>query len=99
MGFKYIMLEVEMGEHTSKMVPIIFPDFMIHQDLAKSIQKILKQTHKMESKVFSAGDISYVGSDCLVCTGRSETLEINANTEDTGTIRMYEYFHGIKEKG
>lgn len=69
------MLEVDMGEHTSKMVPIIFPDFMIHEDIAKSGLKILKSTHKMDARVFSAGDIQF---EYPICEGGSMTLKIDS---------------------
>lgn len=96
MGFKYIMLEVEMGEHTSKMIPIIFPDFMIHQDLVKSVQKILKQTHKMESKVFSAGDIQF---EDPICEGGGKTLKIDSDDDDEKIINTYDYLHGMCFRG
>lgn len=96
MGFKYVMLEVELGE-VSQMVPIIFPDFMIHEDIAKCIQDVLKQNHQMDSKAVSAGDINYIGSDYMMCFGESETLKLSADPKDARIIITYEYLHGIKE--
>lgn len=95
MGFKYVMFEVEMDEHTRKMVPIIFPDFMIHEDIAKTTVKLLKSTHKMDAKVFSAGDIQF---EYPICSGRSSTLKIDSDDEDRRIISTYDYFHGIVSK-
>lgn len=72
MGFKYVMLEVELGEHSCKMIPIIFPDFMVHADIAESTTKLLKSSHKMDAKVFSAGEITF---EDPICEGGSSTLK------------------------
>ena len=91
MGFKYVMLKIRLGE-IDKMVPIIFPDFMIHEDIAKSAQLILKDFHNFDSTVSSAGDIQF---EYPLCSGKSETLNVKSDPEDEETIRLYDYLHGL----
>lgn len=91
---KYVMLEVSLKE-VKKKVPIIFPDFMIHEDIAKAAVNILSQHHNLyEAEVVSAGDLNlYVES----VSGRSTTLGIKADSLDREVINNYEYCHGMKE--
>lgn len=95
MGFKYVMLQVDLGLHSRKMIPIIFPDFMIHDEVAKSFKSILSSVHKMDATVFSAGEITF---EDPICEGGSSTLKIDSDDDDERTIRMYNYFHGITDK-
>lgn len=88
---KYVMLSVEVAGIT-KMVPIIFPDFMIHEDVAKAVRSILTETHKFTPKIESAGDIDL---GVCECSGRSETLKIESHPRDSVTVSQYTYFHGL----
>lgn len=88
---KYVMFSVEVGGVT-KLVPIIFPDFMVHEDVAIAIKSILEETHKFTPKIESAGDID-LGR--VECSGESETLKLKSRAQDSHIINQYNYFHGL----
>lgn len=90
---KYIMLETQL-QHVRCRVPIIFPDFMVHEDIARLFHNFLRHRHEMFSTVVSAGDIN-LGQ--VGCSGESETLKLQSSNEDNSTINSYDYFHGIVE--
>lgn len=90
---KYVMLEVEIGDGLVKKVPIIFPDFMIHEDLYSAVAKILYDHHDMKHiKPVSAGDVNIRVDSCH---GQSITLKVKSDKEDVTTINMYNYCHGM----
>lgn len=89
---KYIMLKVSLQDGLTKLVPIIFPDFMVHEDVAEVIKVCLAMQHKMESEVYSAGEITFEEPHC---SGKSETLKVDASDADSAIIAMYDYFHGL----
>ena len=96
MGFKYIMMNVQLkgkGEDSvEKLLPIIFPDILVHADVYAALRRCdsLKNFHVA---IHSAGECQI---DCLDASGKSETLMVSADPEDEKTIQMYPYFHGIK---
>lgn len=90
---KYIMLETQL-QHIRRRVPIIFPDFMVHEDIARLFHDFLIHRHEMFSNVISAGDIDL---GLVECSGRSETLKIESSPDDNQTINSYDYFNGIIE--
>lgn len=87
---KYIMIEQKVGEITRK-IPIIFPDILIHKDIADAIIPILSKMG--ESKIVSAGNFNNFMCDYTI--GKSSTLNIEANVDDAEIINSYDYFHGI----
>lgn len=89
---KYIMLELKIGQVVSHL-PIIFPNLMVHSEVAKYIQQMLFDVHKFDTKVHSAGEVTI---ECISCHGGSSTLNKDADlTLDRETIDMFDYFHGI----
>lgn len=92
---KYIMLKVDLQDGLTKLVPIIFPDFMVHEDVCISIRRILAGRHKMESEIYSAGEINFQEPHC---SGKSETLKVHASDADSAIIATYDYFHGLVDK-
>lgn len=88
---KYIMFEIEAP--VKRLVPIIFPDFMVHADIATVIRVVLEDEHKMKVKgVKSAGTYSVLNYET---SGHSDSLGIDSKKNDCDVIRMYDYFHGI----
>lgn len=87
---KYIMLKV-INPLVDRLVPVIFPDFICHSDIAEATQRLLKETYKQESEIYSAGDIDVT----TFCSGHSTTLKIGSKLGDTEVINGYDYFHGI----
>lgn len=95
---KYIMLKIE--EPISKFLPIIFPNELIHSDVANYMCTMLRRVHEWEAKVRSAGEINVEGE----CHGFSETLSrkagrrIKAHADDTQIVSMYDYEHGLSSE-
>lgn len=90
MGMKYIVLKIKDREW-----PIIFPDMMVHSDVAESMQLHVIRFHDERSRVVAAGSISFFGGNVL-CSGESETLGIESRgSEDEKLIKMFDYLHGI----
>jgi len=93
MGMKYIVLQIRNGE-TVREWPIIFPDMIVHSDIANVIQKHL-YLQNQDSRVIAAGLVSFFGSQ-VRCFGESETLNIESRgNEDAKLIKMFDYLHGI----
>lgn len=87
---KYIMIEVE--EPIKRFVPIIFPDFMVHVDVATVIRVVLEDEHKMKVKgVKSAGTYNVLTGET---TEESVSLGVGSRKDDADIIRRYDYFHG-----
>lgn len=88
---KYIMLEGSNGAIRRK-VPIIFPPFMVHADVAKVLTDVLVALHGMtDVKIVSAGELDLA----VDVHGRSSTLNIDSNPEDKATIELYRYMFGV----
>lgn len=81
---KYIMFKRDQGD-LSKLIPIIFPNDLVHADVAKALQEsVLKGT-----SIVSAGSISPLN---LQAEGRSETLNVESNPVlDSHVIKMNDY--------
>lgn len=93
MGMKYIVLQIRNGE-TVREWPIVFPDMMVHSDIANIIQKHL-YLQNQDSRVIAAGLVSFFGGE-VRCDGESETLNIESRgSEDEKLIKMFDYLHGI----
>lgn len=92
---KYIMLKIVQGKGPtiSRLVPFIFPDFLVHADIAHYMTFHLTREHKAsECTAVSAG---FIDLDAEKTHGESETLKIKAHEDDAATINAYSYFHGI----
>ena len=83
---KYIILQTKDG----RKIPIIFPDFMVHSEVANKIGEILSLTNS--TKVVSAGEIKISVQNC---SGKSETLGVGVRKGDATLIHEYDYFHGF----
>lgn len=94
MGMKYIIAKITHGD-TSREWPIIFPDMMIHKQVAETIKWHLMRHHDVEAKIVSAGSFSCFGGE-VRCYGESETLNIESRGKtDVDLIKMFDYMHGI----
>lgn len=92
--FKYIVLRRK-GETLSYDFPIIFPDKLVHADVAKMLIQMMDWNDRNPgaTTVVSAGQINL---DNLACFGESETLEIKSRgDDDTILIKNFPYMHGI----
>lgn len=100
MGWKYVMIEVTLGEHlnpadgTKMLFPVIFPDKLTHDMMVGGMMAVLSAHGLKHATAVSAGSIEHIAVDGL--GGNSVTLDISSNPEDIRTIQQYSYRHGVK---
>lgn len=87
---KYIMFLQKTGE-LERNIPIIFPDTLIHEEVAVAIESLIRKMGEVRLK--SAGTINIYGD--IAVSGKSTTLNIESNGDDARIISIYDYFHGI----
>ena len=88
---KYIMLKLS----DERLVPVIFPNSLIHSEMANAVQSMLLQVHELTCEPVSAGDIQF--SD-VFCSGKSSTLKLDSRPSDAELIEGYDYNHGIDDE-
>jgi hypothetical protein len=71
---KYVMLKLEGGQ----LLPLIFPEFMQHSDMASSVP----------ATVVSAGRV-YVEDGKIIARGSSTSLGVSSREVDTEIIQRY----------
>ena len=81
---KYIMFKKPLGVDTTLYTPVIFPNALVHADVAKAMLEGPLEGHT----VHSAGEISPLGMEC---TGGSDTLGVKADPADTNRIQFNDY--------
>jgi hypothetical protein len=77
---KYIMLEDTEG----RKIPIIFPEHLVHDDMAKVVGSLLARSQKALTMPIGAGFI-HLGTDISV-SGESETLSLQSREIDAAYI-------------
>lgn len=93
---KYVMLEIMLGGEASPFkLPVIFPDKLVHRDMAAHTKKVAWSTWPgCTVNVVSAGEIQLDGVECF---GSSESLKVKSRgIRDADTIEAYNYMHGIE---
>lgn len=94
MAWKYIMFEVK-GKELTFSVPIIFPDKLIHVDMAKyAMHIVMRSFPKFDCDLINAGMIDSIEANAT--HGMSETLHLNSDKDDVNVINLYQYQHGYK---
>lgn len=88
---KYIMFRIDSPGDLPREFPLIFPNVLIHEDVAKAAIAGIPELAKAE--VVAAGECMI--SHCAT-GGNSFTLQINGRAEDALHIRMMDYNHGMK---
>lgn len=82
---KYIMFQA--GDLKYKL-PVIFPDTLVHEDVAEALLPLLPGG----AKVISAGECTVMGQ----CSGRSETLKVaSRGDKDSAVVNTFNYTHGL----
>lgn len=91
---KYVMMHCKSsGSLPDRMVPLIFPDFLVHRDMAFWFKHYLLRYHLFSDvQPRSAGEYNSMSGEC---SGGSETLNLTAHELDGAIIATYEYMHGI----
>lgn len=93
---KYVMFRCKSASATmpDRLVPFVFPDFMVHSDCRDYLTMWLKREHRfVEAKPVTAG--FYRPGNPSVTYGESETLGLKSRPEDSAVIDSYPYTHGI----
>lgn len=84
---KYIILYDEIRDQH---IPLIFPDMLVHADVAKSITRALPNpTYPVAAGEISVGILGYE------CHGFSETLKLQSRPQDASIINSMDYCHGL----
>lgn len=87
---KYVMFHKVIGSDTNYFVPIIFPNTLVHIEIADAM--VAKGAPLEGFMPVSAGEISPLDMECY---GESTTLKMRADGErDTRIIRMSDYGGG-----
>ena len=82
---KYIMFEKKLPDDMVQIVPVIFPEALVHSDVAEVMRR-LKGIRGLEP--VAAGSINMLAQTCY---GKSETLQLNARSQDAETINFVDY--------
>ncbi len=91
---KYVMAEVRQGD-SAKAVPLLFPNFLVHREMATVFRRALRRHGFEEVSFGSAGEVDFGIGGGFECSGRSETMQLEARTEDARIIELYDYLHGL----
>jgi hypothetical protein len=90
---KYIMMEFEVGGGMVQKIPLIFPDVLVHESVAKRMEHCLRREHSFVGvKTTSAGFVTFSDPQC---SGRSESLELESAVGDSDIINSIDYGGGL----
>jgi hypothetical protein len=90
---KYIMFRCTSYDGSKIEIPIIFPKMLVHRLVAGQLASMLRNQHNYEEvKVVSAGETNI---HCFSCSGKSESLEVEARPQDREMIDQHEFHNGI----
>ena len=90
------MIQINQGGIVREL-PIIFPDFIVHADMADAVVRLLRREHKIpDARPVSAGFTSslYVAEPGSM-HGVSESLNLYARPGDGAHTAGMDYSHGI----
>lgn len=88
---KYIVFR---SKKFARAFPVIFPDILVHADVADTIEMHMRCHHNTDIEVVSAGELNLFGQE-INCSGHSETLGIKSREEtDDDLISGFNYHHG-----
>jgi len=91
---KYIVLKTKVGDMEQR-VPIIFPDFLVHSDVAKYVAGMLIRIHDRDPNI-TVSSAGFIELGDVKCYGESETCKVKSNPDrDGGLIEMFEYTNGL----
>lgn len=94
---KYIMFKHKLAGDIEQKVPIIFPNHLVHAEVARAMREVFKRQFDTEPEIASAGEINLTGClDVDSCFGKSETLKKESHKDDAAIINLYDYLHGIE---
>jgi hypothetical protein len=90
---KYVVIEVIMRSGVEMEIPIIFPDLLVHSEVADMLQLKLSQQFKdADIKPISAGFLSSLSIDSGCCHGESESLGLKSRgMKDSALVTGCDY--------
>ena len=91
---KYIMFEHKVKDTATTMIPVIFPNTLIHKDVAEAITEFHKKKYNADIKAVSAGEYN---AQTGFAFGKSESLGLSSGKDDTQVINIIDYFPFKKE--
>ena len=93
MGYSYIVFEVN-TQGLKRELPVIFPDIIVHADMAKAVAKACSEYFR-SIKPVAAGQLDFDGG--VECSGKSTTMKLaSRGDKDRTLIVTMPYFHGVK---
>lgn len=85
---KYVMFRVPGPGGIDRLVPVLFPDSLVHREVAEALYPVVK------GLPVSAGECVV---DVSSTHGRSSTLAMDSREEDADVISTHDYLHGLVE--
>lgn len=104
---KYVMFQCTYSGGLVQKVPFIFPEFMVHADVAEYMKVMMLREHKMtDVRPVSAGFVN-LGGEFTSTKGKvgkiggvhvygdSETLKLKHDPNDAAVLDFYQYTNGV----
>jgi hypothetical protein len=89
---KYIMFQTEDGQH----MPVMFPDRLVHADVARSLERAFVLGEMRGVKPVSAG---FCDVEAVAMHGTSESLSLESRGErDKNIVNQYKFLYGIESE-
>lgn len=88
---KYIMLNIPFGGSVRR-TPILFPDYLTHAMVAEAL---IAQPHLSSATVHSAGEFSSMDLGDVELGGKSTSLGVESDPNDSKFLPLMDYHHGI----
>lgn len=91
---KYVIIKAGEREY-----PIIFPAELVHKDVSIYIMTLLRNNHGAEVEGMRVSGAGFINSADVIgpAYGKSESLDIGSQPDDTNFIRTVDYNHGHRE--
>lgn len=94
---KYVMFKVEAKNMPDRFVPVVFPEHMVHKDVADRIARAVFDGYN--ARVVTPVAAGFVEINEAICTGESETLGLQSMLRlDGRVIEQHDYLHGISNE-
>lgn len=90
---KYVMLRRKYTDGLIQDIPIIFPNMLVHADVAIAIRDVMYK-YWPDIEIVRAGEYNISSSET---SGSSESLELTSAIKDGDLILGHDYFHGLSE--
>lgn len=92
---KYVMIQ-----RGHQVLPVIFPDYLVHEDVANAIISVLTNMdgNKLTPRqAIAAGDVTLGGFKMVSCSGHSETLKLESRGDLDERLIIAGHYTGYME--